>query len=93
MIVTRAVFQTKFGKQGELVQALLEARSLWHAARIMTDMSGSYSTVIVESELESLAAWEAMMQDSAGAPRFKALFERMTALVESGRREIFSLVE
>jgi len=93
MIVTRAVFQTKFGKQGELVQALLEARSLWPAARIMTDMSGPYATVIVESELESLAAWEAMMQDSAGDPRFKALFERTTALVESGRREIYNLVQ
>jgi hypothetical protein len=45
------------------------------------------------SAYDSLSAWEANAQEIFGDARFAAWFERMTPLVESGRREFYNLVE
>jgi len=42
---------------------------------------------------ESFSDWEADAQKYFGDPRFGAWFERMIPLVESGRREFYTLVE
>jgi len=62
-------------------------------ARLLTDLSGPFFTVISDGEYESFAEWQADGQQIFGDPRFAAWFERMTALVESGRREFYNLVE
>jgi len=95
MIVVRGVFQAKYGKGDELVQLFKEG-AMWSGrqrTRILTDLSGPFFTVISEGEYESLAAWQAEGQQIFGNARFAAWFERMTALVESGRREFYNVVE
>ncbi|MCL5996798.1 MAG: hypothetical protein M1546_12190 [Chloroflexi bacterium] len=96
MIVVRDVFQAKYGKGDELVQLFKEAHAMWPSgrnARAMTDLSGPFFTVVIEAEFDSFSAWEATAQLIFGDARFPALFERMTPLVESGRREFYNLVE
>ena len=96
MIVVRGVFQAKYGKGDELVQLFKEVNAMWSGrqrTRILTDLSGPFFTVVSEGEYESLAAWQAEGQQIFGDARFAAWFERMTALVESGRREFYNVVE
>lgn len=98
MIVVRGVFQAKYGKGNELVQLLKEVREAWPTttgrnARIMTDLSGPFFTVVSETEYESFSAWEADAAAIFGDERFAAWFERMVPLVEGGRREFYTLVE
>jgi hypothetical protein len=96
MIVVRGVFQAKYGKGDELVQLLKEGSATWPSgrnARILTDLSGPFFTVVSEAEYDSFGAWEAHAGKIFGDPRFAALFERMTPLVEGGCREFYNLVE
>lgn len=96
MIVVRGVFQAKYGKGDELVRLLKEAHVMWPSgrnARILTDLSGPFFTVVSETEYDSFSIWEANTQQIFGDTRFAAFFERMTPLVENGRREFYSLVE
>lgn len=62
-------------------------------ARIMTDLSGPFFTVVSEAEYDSFSAWEADAQEIFSDERFAAFFERMVPLVEGGRREFYTLVE
>ncbi|MEW5959645.1 MAG: hypothetical protein AB1801_18120 [Chloroflexota bacterium] len=95
MIIIRDVFQAKYGKGGDLVALIKEARATWLAAyatgRILTDASGQFFTVVTETEVESLADWEQRAAEVFARPEFGDWFSRMTALVESGRREFYHL--
>ena len=94
MILMRDVFQAKYGKGGELVALFKEAREKWpavYAPRILTDLSGSFFTVVTETEVENLAAVEQLMADVFALPDFGDWFARMEPLVESGRREYYNI--
>lgn len=94
MILVRDVFQAKYGKGGELVALFKEAREQWpagYAPRILTDVSGPFFTVVTETEVEDLAAWEQLMADVFAMADFGDWFTRMEPLIESGRREFFNI--
>jgi len=95
MILVRDVFQAKYGKGGELVTLLKEAQKafpdLLYGTRILTDASGPFFTVVTETELESLAAWEKRAAQIFSEPAFQPWFARMEPLVESGRREFYNV--
>ena len=94
MIVVRDVFQAKYGKGGELVALFKEAREHWpagYAHRILTDASGPFFTVVSETEVESLTAWEQFMAEVFAIPDFGDWFARMEPLVRSGQREFYNI--
>lgn len=94
MILVRDVFQAKYGKGGELVALFKEVHQQWPAQsvdRILTDASGPFYTVVTETTVESLAAWEQRIAEIFSQPEFGAWFARMTPLVESGRREFYNI--
>lgn len=93
MIVVRGVFQAKYGQGGELVALFKEAREKWknYADRILTDASGRFFTVVVETEVESLAEWERRQAEIFAQPEFGEFFAGMTPLVESGSREFYNI--
>ena len=91
MIVVRDVLQAKYGEGGELVALFKESRT-WsggYAKRILTDASGPFFTVVVETEVDSLADWERFASHFFSRPEFKDFFARMQPLIESGRREFY----
>jgi hypothetical protein len=95
MIVVRDVFQAKYGKGDALVALFKEGRESMPemtGTRMLTDLSGSFFTVITEDEVESLAEWEAQVSSVFSNPEFGAWFERMEALVESGSRQFLNIV-
>lgn len=93
-IIVRDVFQAKYGKGDELVALFKEAREKLGLPlqRIMTDASGQFFTVVTEREVASLAEWESMMPKLFADPRFGPWFQKMTALVDGGRREFYNVV-
>ena len=94
MIIVRDVLQAKYGKGDDLVALFKEAREMWsshYSDRILTDASGPFFTVVVETEIESLAAWEQLTEKYMAMPEFGEWFGRMIPLIESGRREFYNL--
>ena len=94
MILVRDVFQAKYGKGGELVALFKEVRELRPAPtvdHILTDASGPFYTVITETTVENLAAWEQRITETFSMPEFGDWFARMMPLVESGRREFYNI--
>lgn len=94
MIVVRDIFQAKFGRGGELENLFKQSADMWsqkHAYRILTDASGPFFTVVTEVEMASLAEWEQWLANLFVLPEFKDWFNRALPLLESGRREFYTI--
>jgi hypothetical protein len=97
MMVIREVFQAKYGKGDELVALCKEESAMWAdvtgcPTRLLTDASGTFFTVIWETEVESLGKWEEELAKTFERADFTAWFERMVPLVDSGRRDFYTVV-
>src|SRR5262245_60265234 len=98
MVVIRNVFRLKFGKAKEGV-ALFKGMAIQKRigskfnARLLTDLTGPFYTVVLELAVPSLSAFEAEAPRLMGDKDWQANYQKITALVESGYREIFTLVE
>ena len=98
MILVRDVFQLKFGKARDAKAAWKEAESMMSQSdspkpRMLTDLTGPSYTFVLELEYESLASYEANMQKTFANDEWRQWYQKFTPLVESGRREIFTIVE
>lgn len=99
MIVVRNVFQLKFGKAREALAVMKEGVAIQKrlaaegSARLLTDLTGRHYTLVLEMTLPNLAALEAMAPRIFGDKEFQANYQKMVPLVESGHREIFTIVE
>jgi hypothetical protein len=99
MIVVREVFQLKFGKAKEAKAALkkfsvLRKKHGLPEDRVLTDYTGPYYTLILENTFENLAAFEQSLKSEIGLKEFgKWYHSKFVPLVDSGRREIYSVVE
>lgn len=99
MIVIRNVFQLKFGKAKEAVAlvkkgvAIQKRAGASFSARILTDVSGPFYTLVLELTVPSLAAFEAEAPRFMADKEWQANYQKLVPLVESGYREIFTIVE
>ena len=60
---------------------------------VLTDVTGPFYTLIWEITVPSLAAFEAAAPQLMGDKDWQANYQKLGALVDSGYREIFSVVE
>ena len=102
MIVARTVFHGKFGKGGELAAAmssgneelaatmekLVGGRRKW---RVLTDLSGSFDTVVFEVEAESLAEWERVRTAMFQMPEFGEAMADTADMIVGGRNEYWTI--
>ena len=99
MIVVRNVFALKFGKAREALAVMKEGIAIQKrlapegSPRLLTDVTGRHYTLVLEMTLPNLAALEAMVPRIFGHEEFQANYQKMVPLVESGHREIFTIVE
>jgi hypothetical protein len=99
MIVVRNVFQLKFGKAKEAVALLKEGVAIQKRAgldipaRLLTDLTGPFYTLVLELTVPNLAALEANQPRLMGDKDWQANYQKFAPLVESGYREIFTIVE
>src|SRR3954465_6050567 len=96
MMIVRQVFQAKYGRGDELVELFREFHRGADVpnrdkARILTDASGQFFTVVTEYEVENFADWESSFQRLMSAPETGAWFARMMEVVESGRRDFYNI--
>jgi hypothetical protein len=97
MIIVRNSFQVKFGRMKEAVALMKEnlarARSAGHlAGRLMTDVTGPFYTLVLELEYENLADADKRQGEVMKLPGWQETYQKFSAVVDSGRREIFSVV-
>jgi hypothetical protein len=99
MIVIRNVFQLKFGKAREALAVMKEGIAIQKrlaadgSARLLTDVTGAHYTLVLELTVPNLATFEAMAPKVFGDKDFQANYQKMVPLVESGHREIFTIVD
>ena len=98
MILVRDVFRLKFGKAKEATALVKEGAVIakkvgYGPQRQLIDLTGPYYTLVLESTHESLSAWEKGLKDTQGAREWGAWYEKFKPLVDSGYREIFTVLE
>ncbi len=98
MLIVRDVFQLHFGKAREAVAILKEMRELERAvgypvSRLLADVTGTYYTLISESQFERLGDLETALTGMSQDAAWRANYERFIPLVREGRREVFRVIE
>ncbi len=96
MILVRNVFQVKFGRMKEVKDLWKEGAKLLNAAnrpRLLTDLTGQYYTLVMETTHKDLASFEIDSRSEMAQPAFGAWYQKLIPLIDSGRREIFTILE
>ena len=101
MVVVRNVFQLKFGKTKEAVALLKEGMAIQKrvlagvdfSTRLLTDLTGRHYTLVLELTVPNMAAFESLAPKLFGDTEWQAHYQKMVPLVESGYREVFTIVE
>ena len=97
MIVVRNVFRLKFGKARDAIALAKEAEEIGKRhggapSRYLTDLTGEFYTLVMETSYESLAAMEKEQNAIMGKKEFSEWYQKFIPLVESGYREMFNVV-
>jgi hypothetical protein len=97
MILVRNIFQLKFGKSRDAIALWTEGvkalqKSGINGTRLLTDTTGPFYTLVLENTYDSLAGYEASMKNGTSSDEWRDFYQKFVALVDSGRREIFTIV-
>ena|SRR5215831_2985000 len=99
MIVVRNVFHLKFGKAREALAVMKDGIAIQQklgtdvSVRLLTDLTGQFYTVVLELTAPSLAALEATQPRIMGDKDWQVNYQKLVPFIESGHREIFTIVE
>ena len=101
MIVVRNVFRLKFGKAKEAVALVKEGVAIQKkllagtdfSARILTDVTGPFYTLVLELTVPNMSSFESLAPKIFSDKDWQANYQKMAALVDSGYREVFSVVD
>jgi hypothetical protein len=101
MIVIRNVFQLKFGKAKEGVALMKEGLAIQKrvmagtefSTRVLTDVTGPFYTLVLEITVPNLSTFETAAPRIFGDKDWQANYQKVAALVESGHREIYTVVD
>lgn len=100
MIIVREVVTTKPGQASKLAKLFKKAFGSDKNIRILTDLVGNYNTVVMETQMKSLADFEKEMEeyrsgkpDPRITPELAEELSKYTEMYQTGRREIYQIVE
>jgi hypothetical protein len=99
MIVVRNVFRLKFGQARPALTLWKEGRAIMKrlnpkaAPRLLTDLVGPSYTFVLEDTYEDLATFEQAGRSVMGNDEWRAWYQKFLPLVDSGYREIFTIVD
>lgn len=97
MYIVREVFIAKPGHAGELAQLMKKDMASWKdfKGHVLLDAVTDYNTIVVEYEIENLSRFDEMMaeyqKDKTASKNKKP--PKYTELYQTGRREIYRIVE
>jgi hypothetical protein len=97
MMLVRNTFQVKFGRMKEALALMKEniersKAATGRSARLLTDVTGPFYTLVLEFEFESLAEMENSSREMMKLPGWQESYQKFSAVVDKGRREIFTIV-
>ena len=94
MLIVREIFVAKPGMASKLARQWSEAlRGSPDRVRVLTDLVGPFNTVVLETEIESLTAFEKRMREYQSDQQIRNKMAGYTDLYTEGRREIYQVVE
>ena len=94
MIIVREVFIAKPGMASKLAKLFKKAmQGTPERARIMTDWSGDFNKVVIESEYQSLQEFEERMKEYRTNPAWRDKMAGYTEMYQTGQREIYQVVD
>ena len=95
MILVRSIFQCEPGRVQEFVERFkamgerMDTQDVLKRSRILTDLTGRFDTVVVESEIESMDAYFAMLEASFAD---QEVWDEPAALAyRAGSREFYTI--
>ena len=93
MLVIRNCFIAKPGNASKLAAQLKDAASVANISsyRVLTDLTGEFNRVIMESEVENVSGFDARMKDYATNAAFREKMKGYTDLWTTGSREILQV--
>jgi hypothetical protein len=98
MVLVRIVCHARFGKADAVVAGFRQSTALVQRTidanvrfRILTDLSGRFDTVVLELEVESLAAWERLRTQIFANPQVQGVEAALPDVIESGRIEYYTI--
>jgi heme-degrading monooxygenase HmoA len=98
MYIIRDVFRCKPGHSKAVAEKfqstipLMKKQQGFKSARVLIDSVSTYWTVVLETEVESLAIHEQQMQEYSASAEFREAMKGYMEMVEGGYREIFKVV-
>ena len=97
MILVRETFVTKPGQASKFAKMMRDAQNQFSGAptkvRIMTDLTGSFNKVVMETELENLGALDKRLQEYRSNKKARESMKGYTEMYFTGEREIYELVD
>ena len=99
MVIVHNVFRLKFGKAREAVALMKDGIAIQKRLgvdvnqRLLTDVTGPFYTLILELTLPNLGALETTLSTVMSNAEVQANYAQFSALVESGHRDVFNLVQ
>ena len=98
MIVVRSVIQAQFGKGGEIAAGMAKSLPIMMKEigqhrkwRVLTDLSGSFDTVVLDVEANDLAEWEAVRPKLFQSKAFGESMAQIQGMVVSGRNNFYTI--
>jgi hypothetical protein len=98
MILVRIVCQAKFGMANEVVAGFKQSAEIVRTlvgsnvrSRLLTDLSGSFDTVVQELEVKSLAEWERLRALIFASPDVQAAEATLPDMIVSGQTEYYTI--
>ena len=100
MLIIRDVFTAKPGQASKLARLLKKVFGHEPGARVMTDLIGPYNTVVLEMTVKDLSEFERHMEEYRTGKRTPTMDPKVaeemsnyTEMWQTGRREVFQLLE
>ena len=94
MYVIRETFTARPGQASSLARMFKQAMAELtpYKTRILTDYIGSFNTVIMETEVDDLGAFEKMMADYTSRQDVRDKMKGYVDMYMSGKREVYRVV-
>ena len=94
MYVIRETFTARPGQASSLARMFKQtmAEFTQYKTRILTDFIGSFNTVIMETEVDDLGAFEKMMADYASRQDVREKLKGYADMYITGKREVYRVV-
>jgi hypothetical protein len=98
MVLIRIVCQAKFGRSSEVLTGFKRLAEIIRTltgpnirGRLLTDLSGSFDTVVQELEVASLAEWERLRAVIFSNPEVQEAEAALPDIIVSGQAEYYTI--